>query len=171
MTRPQWHGSASFDATNRHRFALTRNSQSGAGSVMFIGLNPSTADALVDDPTIRKCRGFVERMGYGELVMANLFSLRSTDPRGLLDVEALTLWSENENAVIVRAESAEVVVCAWGGPYSPRALADRIHARAGSMLQRLRAMGRVPHVLGLTKDGHPRHPLYMPYTAMPRPWS
>jgi hypothetical protein len=165
-----WSGSATFDTTRRHRFTLTRTAPGGAGRVVFIGLNPSTADALVDDPTIRKCRGFVERMGYGELCMVNLFSLRSTDPRWLLEPEALTHWSENENAVLTRAESAEVVVCAWGGPYAPRSLAERIHARAGTLLTRLRAMGRTPHVLGLTKDGHPRHPLYMPYTAMPRPW-
>lgn len=175
MSSAQWMGSATFDQSRRHRFALTRTAPPllglRPGRVVFIGLNPSTADATEDDPTIRRCRGFTERLGLNELVMVNLFSLRSTDPRGLLSPEALKLWSENEDTICARAERAEVVVAAWGGPYSPRALAERVHARMGTLLTRLRAQGRLPRVLGLTKDGHPRHPLYMPYTSMPRAWT
>lgn len=71
--------SARFSDCRRYRYTLTRRFADGP-TVAFIGLNPSTADEHADDPTIRRCLGFAKRWGYGELVMLNLYALRSTDP-------------------------------------------------------------------------------------------
>lgn len=121
-----------------------------SGRVLFIGLNPSTADETVDDPTCRKEHGFTARWGFhfagshgarldetrrhrlhlwrGAYDKVNLFSLRSTDPCGLLCDEAPSA-QENDETILRLARAASLVVCAWGGPYQPKALRELVAAR------------------------------------------
>jgi hypothetical protein len=140
---------AVFSPDRVYRYTLTRTWDSGP-TVAFIGLNPSTADETVDDPTIRRCIGFAKRWGYGTLVMLNLFAFRATDPR-VMRAAGDPIGPENNAYIQAVAAEAGDVVAAWG-----------VH---GSYLGRDRAVRDLlfwrPSALGLTKDGHPRHPLYV----------
>lgn len=115
----------------------------------FIGLNPSTADETNDDPTIRRCIGFAKRWGFSGLYMLNLFAFRSTDPTGLKTAND-PVGPENNLHLMRICDSAELVIAAWGvhGTYLDR------HKKVLSLLGPL-------HCLGTTKDGHPKHPLYL----------
>lgn len=144
---------ARFSPCERYRYSLTRTWDPSLIRMVFIGLNPSTADAYQDDPTIRRVLGFALREGCGELVMLNLFGLRSTDPRGLRDVADPT-GPENDAAIAEWTADDALVVCGWGahGDYLDRgALVAAALAGAGVR----------PVCLGVTKDGHPKHPLYL----------
>jgi len=144
-------GSATFSPCGRYRYRLERDWRGGK-AMPFGLLNPSTADAAKDDPTIRRCAKFAERDGFGRLVVVNLFAFRSTDPDALLEQED-PVGPEND-AHIGRAliESSKVVL-AWG--------ANPIAEDRGKMVA-LRICGVVPtFALGFTASGAPRHPLYV----------
>lgn len=145
---------AVFSPDRTHRYSLTR--VWGAGPhALWIMLNPSTADAFADDPTIRRCVGFTKALGgYGGLAVVNLYSLRATDPRELWTHPApfnpLTrLWLAA--APIGRGP----VIAAWG-THGAR------HGRGEQVARELTRAGVALHCLGTTKDGHPKHPLYVP---------
>lgn len=129
---------------------------------VFVMLNPSTADGERDDPTIRKCVGFAKAWGFDRLEVVNLFAHRATDPRELLALnhEADPVgWQNEENVHRALTEyPLGRLVCAWG-------------ANGGHLGQdetMLGWIGRRPRfALGLTAEGHPRHPLYVPYSATP----
>ena len=153
---------ALFSPCRKYRYALTRTwgpqNAGGKGSAMFIGLNPSTADETVDDPTIRRCIAFAQNWGYDGLCMTNLFAYRATDPAIML-AQADPVGDENDSTLREMGETAGVVIAAWGtrGTYAGRDTAVR------RLLPRL-------HYLRLTKDGHPGHPLYLPQTLTPIEW-
>src|SRR3954464_81117 len=96
-----------------YRYALWRTWGDGKRRLVVVGLNPSTADAVDDDPTIRRCRGFARREGMDGLLMTNLFALRSPDPRALRHHSA-PVGPENDAHVLAGALRAAVVVVAWG---------------------------------------------------------
>ena len=77
---------ADFSFCGQYRYTLTRVWSLERGLVLFVGLNPSTADAERDDPTVRRCVGYARRWGFGGVLVANLFAYRATDPRDLLAV-------------------------------------------------------------------------------------
>jgi hypothetical protein len=137
-----------------YRYWLTRTWDATRPSVCFIMLNPSTADAARDDPTIRRCVGFGERWGCGGVHVVNLFALRATDPKALR-AHADPVGPENDEW-IRRGVRGRAVVAAWGA--SP--LAAR---RARDVLKLTDTAG--VWCLGVTRDGHPRHPLYVPNDA------
>jgi len=148
---------ATLSGDRVYRYALTR--QWGDGErVAFIGLNPSTADATTDDPTIRRCIGFARDWGYDGLVMLNLFAFRATDPAVMM-AAADPVGPENDATIMEYVDSTAVIVAAWGahGDYRKRGASVR------AMIPDLRC-------LKLTKNGHPGHPLYLPKTLLPQPW-
>jgi hypothetical protein len=127
-------------------------------------LNPSTADAEQDDPTIRRCVGFSRSWGAGALVVVNLFALRSTDPAALLTHPEPVGADNDEHLRDVALDAwrdGGRLVCAWGAHLAapPRAL--EVHERVRDM---------DPLCLGTTKSGAPRHPLYVKATTVPTPW-
>jgi hypothetical protein len=131
--------------------------------VTFVGLNPSTADAIRDDATIRKCIGFAQRWGFGRLVMVNVFAWRDCDPRGLVGVRD-PVGPDNDAALVRAAQGADRVVLAWGATSRlPRGQITE-HARSVRELFEARARCDVGH-LGLCKGGAPRHPLMLPYST------
>ena len=162
MTRPEViHRSAHISDCGKYRYALTRSLLFGAGTVNFIMLNPSTADAEVDDPTIRRCIGFANDWGYEKLVVTNLFALRSTNPDALARA-ADPIGPKNEQAIFDNAYGSEMVVCAWG-------VGGRLNDRGLSVRRKLWSFCE-PHVLRLTASGHPSHPLYLPALLRPVEW-
>ena len=124
---------------------------------MFIGLNPSTADEFADDPTIRRCVGFAKQWGCGGIHMLNLFAFRATKPENMKKA-ADPIGPENAYFLKIHALVSEPIVACWGvhGTFRDRAVAIKI------MLPGMQCFG-------LTKAGHPKHPLYLPKnTALTR---
>lgn len=141
---------ASFSRCQRYRYQLSRRWQVGQGRCVFIGLNPSTADATQDDPTIRRCMGFVRDWGYQELLMVNLFAYRTPNPRELKQA-CDPVGPGNRRAVRRACENADLVVAAWGAHGTFRHQAQRW----APMLIPLRLQ-----CFGLTRQLQPVHPLY-----------
>ena len=147
--------SAILSACKRYRYVLGREWKADLPGVLFIALNPSTADAEHDDPTVRRCIGFAKAWGFGKLAIANLFALRSTDPSRLL-CDHDPIGPENDRWLIELAGQFPLTVAAWGAHNSVR-------DRAANVLEMLLNV----HHLGLTNAGHPKHPLYLPRTTRP----
>ncbi|HTY56521.1 MAG TPA: DUF1643 domain-containing protein [Candidatus Binataceae bacterium] len=149
-------GSAIFSRDGRYRYRLTRQwRRSRSAPLTFILLNPSTADATRDDPTIRRCVGFAKARGYCAMTVVNLFTLRSTDPSGLYlagDPVGPRGDAHIERAI---ADSAEVIV-GWG------AHGDLLN-RGKAVMDRFRDCNLL--AFGLTRNRQPRHPLYLPNSA------
>jgi len=131
------------------------------GMVAFVGLNPSTADEHVEDPTVRRCIRFSRGWGGCGLVMLNAYGLRSTDPAGLWSV-ADPVGDRNDAAISQWVRRCRMVVCAWGVHCKPN--------RAQEVVDLIRAAGRQPMCLGVTKDGAPKHPLYLRSELLPVPY-
>ena len=146
------HRSAALSRCGRYRWWLRRRcAGGGSGPVLcFLMLNPSTADHRRDDPTIRRCWGFARAWGFAVLEVRNLFAWRSTDPRGLLTAPGPTGGRRGDREVAAAAD-ADLVVAAWGA-WVPFAR-DR---EARDLLG-----GRPLMCLGRTRNGGPRHPLYV----------
>lgn len=172
------HGSAMFgdrvpgratpaDAAPPYRYTLGRAWDDSGPFVTFVMLNPSTADADADDPTIRRCTRFARDNGHGSLVVVNLFALRANDPARLLS-DPDPVGPRNDNAIDLAARSCDALVVAWG------ALPPRLRPRAAIVAMRLlsiRATINKPvYALGVTADGSPRHPLYLRADAHVQPW-
>lgn len=136
----------------RYRYCLERR-WSNKTACVFIMLNPSTADATEDDPTIRRCIGFARLWGFGGVVVANLYAYRATDPRELRKADD-PIGPENDEW-LVRLLDHPTIVCAWG------AHADDDRVDAFRWLVRDNARARPLYCLGVTKHGAPKHPLYL----------
>lgn len=144
-----------FSPCRTYRYTLWREWIGGEGYAMFVGLNPSTADETQDDPTIRRCIAFAKAWGYSGLCMTNLFAYRATLPENM-KAAADPVGPENDAHLMAMADSAGVIVAAWG-----------VHgAHQGRDAAVLRLLPDL-YCLALTKDGHPGHPLYLPKTLRP----
>jgi len=154
---------AQFSRCRTWRYSLSRTWQSKKPAALFIGLNPSTADEIQDDPTIRRCMRFAHAWGYGGLVMANLFAFRATDPENLTTVLD-PIGPENDRFLSTLSSEAGMVIAAWGAN-------GAFLGRAEHVLKLLRQAGvgaapsREIYCLGVTKFELPRHPLYLPKTC------
>lgn len=153
--------SAYFSADRAYRYSLTREVAplTGEGTVAFVGLNPSTADETLDDPTIRRCIGFARSWGFARLKMVNLYAFRATDPKVMLAVED-PVGPDNDHVLSLVFGGSELVIAAWG----VNAKADRLTSFAETF------RGWPLHCLGVTKDGFPRHPLYVRGDTTPQPF-
>lgn len=150
-------GSAVFSPCGRHRYILTREGDDGPAFVI-VGLNPSTADAEKNDPTIGRERTFAEREGCGRLIKVNLYSMRSTDPKGLRPDYAEVNGPDADRWLATAfSEAPGAVICAWGASGVRIGRSERIAAVLGM----IRAAGQTPLCFGTTKHGFPRHPLYL----------
>jgi hypothetical protein len=153
-------GGAWFSDDERYRYALLRTLDydlfDGAyrdETVNFIMLNPSTATAGVDDPTIRRCIGYARAWGFGSLMVTNLFAYRATDPK---DLKRATdpVGPENDEYIRKTAQGSQLVVAAWGS--------HGVHQGRDAAVRRLfEEMGVPLMCLTTTKAGHPGHPLYL----------
>lgn len=164
MTALTERSSAVISDCGRYRYRLDRVWDDGLPTLTWVMLNPSTADAEQDDPTIRRVRRFSKEWGYGGFTVVNVYAWRATKPSDLPDsdvVAAGPLWQQHFTEAV---ESAPVVV-AWGARGASRACQDLL-----GVLLRRRSLFGPPLCLGVTKDGHPRHPLYVPADTIPVPF-
>lgn len=147
-----------------YRYLLTRVWNPAGQKALFVMLNPSTATEAQNDPTVERCERRARALGFGAFRVTNIFAYRATDPR-VMRVQADPVGPENDAAIVESAaEWADLILCAWG---THGVFLDR-----GQQVQRLlRATGRDLYTLGLTRDGHPKHPLYIGYDKQPEPWS
>lgn len=145
--------SAVISKDGRYRYVLRRVWDPARPTVLFIGLNPSTADHRADDPTIRRCVRFARDWGFGQLAVGNLFAFRTPRPRDLWTARD-PVGSRNDTWLRRLVAEADTTVAAWGAH----------GARFGRDQIVLEWLGR-PMCLAITNDGHPRHPLYIPATA------
>ena len=143
---------AIFSRDRKYRYVLWREWDSSKGTCVFIGLNPSTADEKIDDPTLRRCVNFAKSWGNGKYVMVNLFAYRATNPQDLIK-QAKPLGYKNNHYIKQQCYDADMVVAAWGNQ--------------GGLLKRnetvLKLLKDIPlKCFKLTSKGQPAHPLYQP---------
>ena len=105
--------SALFSECRTYRYALWRVWDESLDSILFIGLNPSTADESHNDPTISRCINFAKKWGYGGLCMANLFAYRATQPRIMMLADD-PIGPDNDQILFDLVSKADIVVAAWG---------------------------------------------------------
>ena len=151
---------ATFDGTQLYRYTLSRRMSEGDKTMLVIGLNPSTATATEDDPTIRRCVGFALREGCNQYLMGNLFAYRSTQPEYLYSVID-PVGPQNDFWLKYMAKEADIIVAAWG--------AYPLAFERGKKVKELLA-SRTIYCLGKTKGGAPKHPLYLPKNTPLEEW-
>lgn len=151
---------ALFSDDRVYRYVLTRQWASRGGWATFVGLNPSTADERVDDPTIRRCMGFARQWGCGAMVMLNIFAFRATDPKQMKRA-ADPVGPENDvrlwdwTSICDAKYTGGPVVACWGAHGSHLGRSERV----ANDLRRSTSYGL--SVFGRTKAGEPKHPLYL----------
>jgi len=153
---------AVYSDCERYRYTLTRRWDITGGKVLFVMLNPSTATEVQNDPTVERCERRARALGFGAFRVCNIFAFRATDEVPEAEIGIISLGS-NDAAIAESAGWADQVVCAWGthGAYL---------ARGAEVEALLRATGKPLWHLGLSKDGHPKHPLYIAYAHPPQVW-
>lgn len=151
---------ATFSPDKKYRYKLWRIWDSTKPKCSFIMLNPSTADAIVLDPTVRRCLDFARLWGYGSLIVGNIFALRSTDPKELYKSED-PIGTGNDEALLDIVKNSDIAITAWGthGAFTKRG------AKVLSMLLPDH-VEKMAH-LGFTNNGEPIHPLYQPKSEVP----
>ncbi|RED12063.1 DUF1643 domain-containing protein [Pontivivens insulae] len=154
---------ALFSDCEHYRYRLTRVWDAAGGKLHFVMLNPSTADEFRNDPTVERCERRARTLGYGAFRVTNIFAFRATDPKVMRAAADPVGGSANDVAILEGANWADATVCAWGthGAYLNRG-------------QAVEALLRDTHRpllhLGLSKAGHPKHPLYIAYAQQPEAW-
>lgn len=147
---PLLESTATFSPCRTYRYSLWRRwGMPEQGYAMFIGLNPSKADEVEDDPTVRRCIQYAKNWGYGALCMTNIFAFRATDP-AVMKAHSEPIGPDTDTALVELAKNAGVVVAAWGN-----------HGSHGGRAQQVIALLPNLHCLKVTKAGQPSHPLYL----------
>lgn len=147
--------SGTAEIRGEYRYTLIRVWAPALPMITFVLLNPSTADAVQLDPTLRRCVGFAKREGYGGMVILNLYAFRTKDPKVMMAATD-PVGPDNDR---VLTEVTGTVIAGWGTRADPARV-----ARVLKILPRL-------HALGVTKNGHPRHPLFVPADAPLIEWA
>lgn len=153
---------AVYSDCERYRYSLTRVWEPEGKRALFIMLNPSTATEVQNDPTVERCERRARTLGFGAFRVLNIFAWRATDPRDMRQAED-PVGRGNDVAIIESLDWADRVICAWGthGEHL---------GRGPEVAAFLRAAGKPLYHLGLSKAGHPKHPLYIGYAVQPVLW-
>lgn len=153
---------AYFSACEVYRYLLWRVWEPSAPKLMWLMLNPSTADSFKNDPTVERCSRRAAIMGYGSMVVCNIFALRSTNPAVLYQHND-PVGRGNDEAIFEASNWADQIILGWGGhgAYLNRG------AEVMGLLERHISRGAVK-CLEWNQDGHPKHPLYIGYDVQPK---
>lgn len=153
---------ATYSDCERYRYALTRTWDTGGKRVLFVMLNPSKATEVQNDPTVERCERRARALGFGAFQVTNIFAWRDTDPFQMRKATD-PVGPANDAAILDGAVWADQIIAAWG---THGAFLDR-----GPRTERLlRGAGKPLYHLGLSKAGHPKHPLYISYSQSPLLW-
>ncbi|KAB7614319.1 DUF1643 domain-containing protein [Amylibacter sp. SFDW26] len=153
---------AIYSDCENYRYSLTRTWDEAGKRVLFVMLNPSTATEVQNDPTVERCERRARTLGYGAFCVCNIFAYRATDPK-VMRAQSDPTGPANDAAIIEASDWADDIVCAWG--------THGEHLQRGPEMERiLRAQPKPLTHLGLSKAGHPKHPLYIGYKVQPMMW-
>ena len=153
---------AVYSDCEAYRYSLTRTWDAAGKRVMFVMLNPSTASEVQNDPTVERCERRARHLGFGAFRVTNIFAWRATDPRDMR-AAAEPVGPENDQALAQGAAWADQIIAAWG--------VHGAHRGQGPLVAEQLLAGQTPvYHLGLSKEGHPKHPLYLPYAQQPILW-
>lgn len=153
-----------ISSCGKYRYSLTRIWDISKSQVLFIMLNPSTADDKQDDPTIRRCINFAKLWGYGGIYVCNLFAFRTTNPKELLKTDN-PFGDKNIWHIRRLVDRVDKVICAWGN----RSILKKI-LKGQNEINLIRFIGEKIYVIDLSKDGTPKHPLYLKSNLIPIRW-
>ena len=153
---------AIYSDCERYRYSLARTWDPQRPKVLFVMLNPSRATEIENDPTVERCERRARTLGYGAFQVANIFAWRETHPR-LMRQAAEPIGPDNDLALSDGVTWADCVIAAWG--------VHGTHLNRETDVIRLMVSLKAPLFhLGLTKAGHPKHPLYISYSQAPIAW-
>ena len=145
-----------------YRYSLTRVWGPKGRRVNFVMLNPSTATEVQNDPTVERCEQRARTLGFGAFCVTNIFAWRDTDPKKMR-AAADPVGPDNDTAIRTACAWADQVIAAWG--------THGAHLERGAKVAKLLRLVNAPiYHLGLTKAGHPKHPLYLSYATQPQLW-
>ncbi len=154
---------AIYSPCEAYRYSLTRMWDANRPRALFVMLNPSTATEVQNDPTVERCERRARALGFGAFRVCNIFAFRATDPR-VMRAQPDPVGPANDAAILDGCDWTDAVICAWG--------THGAHlGRGPAVAAMIRAAGRVPLHLGLSRNGHPKHPLYIPYSQLPLQWN
>jgi len=139
----------------KYRYVLSRIWDESKPTVMFIGLNPSTADETTNDPTIIRCIEFAKSWGYGGVYMLNLFAFRATQPEDMFQANE-PIGIDNDNYLMEYSKKCDKIICAWGNH-------GKFKDRSNEMKSKLNNL----YYLKLNQTGEPAHPLYLKSDLVP----
>ena len=153
---------AEYSDCEKFRYTLTRVWDAEGPKALFVMLNPSTATEIQNDPTVERCERRACAMGFGAFRVCNIFAYRATDPRDMRAAKD-PIGPLNDTAIANSAPWADQIICAWG--------THGEHLKRGPAVEDLlRQTGLPLYHLGLSKAGHPKHPLYISYQTKPIIW-
>ena len=154
---------ATYSDCERYRYALTRTWNAGGKRVLFVMLNPSKATEVQNDPTVERCERRARALGFGAFQVTNIFAWRDTDPFQMRKAKD-PIGPDNDAAILAGVAWADQVIAAWG--------THGAHMNRGpQMTTLLQGTGKPLYTLGLSKHGHPKHPLYISYSQQPILWT
>jgi hypothetical protein len=154
---------ATYSDCERYRYALTRTWDAGGKRVLFVMLNPSKATEVQNDPTVERCERRARALGFGAFQVTNIFAWRDTDPFQMRKAKD-PIGPGNDAAILAGVAWADQVIAAWG--------THGAHMNRGpQMTTLLQGTGKPLYTLGLSKHGHPKHPLYISYSQQPILWT
>lgn len=148
-----------YSDCDQYRYGLSRVWNTDTPPLLFIMLNPSTADEHRNDPTVARCETRARSMGYGGVMIANIFAFRATRPQDLKLADA-PVGALNDAVLTHWTRQAGMTIAAWGVHGGHQNQAPKVAQTLDGPL----------YHLGLTKDGHPRHPLYVSFATQPAEW-
>ena len=153
---------AVYSNCERYRYALTRTWDPRGKRVLFVMLNPSKATEVQNDPTVERCERRARALGFGAFQVTNIFAWRETNPAWMRKAVD-PIGPENDAIIRDGAAWADQVIAAWG--------THGAHLNRGPEMEAvLRATGKPIYTFGLSKHGHPKHPLYISYRQNPALW-
>ena len=166
ITRSHQKGDAASTAVysdcEAYRYLLTRIWDPAGRKALFIMLNPSTATEVQNDPTVERCERRARALGFGAFRVTNIFAFRATDPK-VMRAAPDPVGPANDAAIRDSVPWADRIICAWG--------THGAHLNRGPAVEHLLRGTEAPlYHLGLSKDGHPKHPLYIGYARQPELW-
>lgn len=154
---------ALYSECERYRYALTRTWDPGGRKVLFVMLNPSKATEVQNDPTVERCERRARALGFGAFQVTNIFAWRDTDPFAMRKAKD-PVGPDNDRTILDGVAWSDQIIAAWGTHGAHQ-------GRGPKVAQILQDSGMPIYTLGISKHGHPKHPLYIGYSVQPALWA